>query len=74
MRKCLSHNASYLGSHDSLVNPTDWKRGNITLIFKREEERPGELQANQSHLSTWQGHVADPPGKYAKANGKQGSD
>lgn len=52
--------------------PTDWKRGIIILIFKRE--RAGELQATQSHLGTWQGYGADPPGKYAKTNGEQGRD
>ncbi|GAB0185625.1 mitochondrial enolase superfamily member 1 [Grus japonensis] len=30
---------------------TDWKRGNITPIFKKGKKgRPGELQAGQSHL------------------------
>ncbi|GAB0194857.1 mitochondrial enolase superfamily member 1 [Grus japonensis] len=37
--------------------PTDWKRGNITPIFK--EEVPG------NYLCPWKDHGADPPGNYA---------
>jgi len=34
---------------------TDWKRGNITPIFKKGKKgRPVELQASQSHLCAWQ--------------------
>ena len=51
--------------------PTDWKRGNITPIFKKgKKEDPGKLQASQSHLCAWQDHGSDPPGNYAKAHGK----
>ena len=51
--------------------PTDWKRGNITPIFKKGKKgRPEELQASQSHLCTQQDHGADPPGNYVKAHGK----
>ncbi|GAB0199646.1 hypothetical protein GRJ2_002430000 [Grus japonensis] len=51
--------------------PTDWKRGNITPIFKKGKKgRPRELQAGQSHLRAWQDHGADRPGDYAQAHGK----
>ncbi|GAB0207137.1 hypothetical protein GRJ2_003179300 [Grus japonensis] len=51
--------------------PTDWRRGNITPIFKKGKKgRPRELQAGQSHLRAWQDHGADPPGDYAQAHGK----
>ncbi|GAB0199630.1 mitochondrial enolase superfamily member 1 [Grus japonensis] len=51
--------------------PTDWKRGNITPIFKKGKKgRPRELQAGQSHLRAWQDYGADPPGDYAQARGK----
>jgi len=48
--------------------PTDWKRGNMTPIFKKGKKgRLGELQANQSHLCAWQDDGEDPSGNYAKA-------
>ena len=51
--------------------PTDWKKGNITSIFKKgKSEDPGKLQASQSHLCAHQDNGADPPGNYAKAHGK----
>jgi len=44
--------------------PTDWKRGNITPIFKKGKKgRPRELQASQSHLCAQQDHGADPSWK-----------
>jgi len=56
-------------SWQSSAVPTDWKSGNITLIFKRKTwttTRPVSL------TSSWQDHGADPPGNYAKAHGKSG--
>ena len=51
--------------------PTDWKRGNITPIFKKGKKgRPREIQASQSHLCARQDHGTDPPGNYAKARGR----
>ncbi|GAB0203739.1 mitochondrial enolase superfamily member 1 [Grus japonensis] len=51
--------------------PADWKRGNITPVFKKGKKgRPRELQAGQSHLRAWQGHGADPLGDYAQAHGE----
>jgi len=45
--------------------PSDWKRGNITPIFKKSEKgRSGELQASQSHLCARQDHGVDPIGNY----------
>jgi len=39
---------------------TDWRRGNITLIFKKgEKEDPGNY--SQPHLCAWQDDGADPP-------------
>jgi len=50
---------------------SDWKRGNITPIFKKGQKgRPGQLQASQSHLSAQQDHGADPLGNSAKTHGK----
>jgi len=50
--------------------PADWKRGNITPIFEKENKgRPRELQASQSHLFAQRDHGADPPGNYVKAHG-----
>jgi len=55
--------------------PTDWKRGNIIPIFKQgKKRRPRELQTSQCHLCAWQDHGADPPGKYAKAHGRERGD
>ncbi|GAB0208751.1 hypothetical protein GRJ2_003340800 [Grus japonensis] len=51
--------------------PANWKRGNITPIFKKGKKgRPRELQAGQSHLCAWQDYGADPHGDYAQAHGK----
>ncbi|GAB0209797.1 mitochondrial enolase superfamily member 1 [Grus japonensis] len=51
--------------------PTEWKRGNITPIFKKGKKgRPRELQTGQSHLCAWQDYGADPPGDYAQAHGR----
>ena len=34
--------------------PTDWKRGNITPIFKKEKKRRSkELQDRESHHCAW---------------------
>jgi len=42
--------------------PTDWKRGNMIPIFgKGKQDKPGELQASQSHLCAWQDHGTDSP-------------
>ena len=50
---------------------TDWKRGNITPIFKKGKKgRSGKLQATQSHVYAWQDHGADPPGNCTRAHGK----
>jgi len=50
--------------------PTNWRRGNITPIFKKgKKEDPGELEASQSHLCAWQDDGADPPRNHAKAHG-----
>ena len=39
--------------------PPDWKRRNITPIFKKgEKRRSRELLASHSHLCAWQGHGA----------------
>ena len=46
--------------------PSDWKKGNITPIFKKG--RRGELQASHPHLCAWEGHKADPPRSYVKAH------
>ena len=40
--------------------PGDWKKGNITPIFKKGRE---ELQAGETHLCAWE----DPTGSYDKA-------
>jgi len=51
--------------------PSDWKRGNITAIFKAVKKRSlREQQASQSHLCAWQDHGTDAPGNCAKAHGK----
>ncbi|PKU46972.1 rna-directed dna polymerase from mobile element hypothetical protein [Limosa lapponica baueri] len=56
--------------------PSDWKRGNITLIFKKEKKkgRRRELQTSQSHLCAWQDHGADPPRNSAKDHGEKRGD
>ena len=55
--------------------PTDWKKGNITPIFKKGKKgRLREQKASQSHLYAWQDHGVDPPGNYAKAREKQRGD
>ena len=51
--------------------PTDWKRGNVSPIFKKGEKgRPGQLQASRSPLCALRDHGADPPGDYAQAQGQ----
>jgi len=51
--------------------PTDWKKGNITPIFKKGKKgRCRELQASQSHLCVRQDRGEDPPANYVKAHGK----
>ncbi|PKU47499.1 hypothetical protein llap_2141 [Limosa lapponica baueri] len=45
--------------------PADWKRGNITPVFKKGKK----TQASQSYLSARQDHREDPPGISAKARG-----
>lgn len=45
--------------------PADWKRANITPIYKNGEKKKrfGKLQMSQSHLSTLKNYGVDPPGK-----------
>ena len=51
--------------------PTDWKRGNITPVFKKRQiRRFREQHASQSHPCAWQDHGADPPEGPTKAHGK----
>ena len=48
----------------------DWRRGNISPIFKKgKKERPRELEASQSHLCAQQDHGADCPGNCAMTCG-----
>jgi len=49
---------------------TDWKRGNITPIFKKEKGRSRELHSSQFHLCAWQDYGADSPEALTKAHGK----
>ena len=51
-------------------DPTDWKRENITTIFKKgKKEDPGYYRP-VSLTSAWQDHGADPPEGPTKAHGK----
>ena len=34
-------------------------------LQEREQGGPGELQAGESHLCTWEDHGTDPPGWHA---------
>jgi len=53
----------------------DWKKGNITPIFKKGKKGcPWELLTCKSHLCTGEDDGADLPGSYAKAYGRQGGD
>lgn len=46
--------------------PADWKRANITHIYKNEVggKRFGKLQMSQPHLSTLKNYGVDSPGSY----------
>lgn len=50
--------------------PSDWKRGNVILIFKNGEKEDVGDQTSQSYLGISQDHEADPPGNYFMAHGK----
>ena len=51
--------------------PTDWKRGNLSPIFKKEKKRRSkELQDRESHHCARRDHGADPPEGPTKAHGK----
>lgn len=53
--------------HSSEVH-TDWKRRNISPVFKKGKKgRARELQPSQSSLFSQQEHGADPSGNDAKA-------
>lgn len=40
--------------------PGDWKKGNISPIFKKGR-KTGELLAGQPHLCAWEHYGTDPP-------------
>lgn len=44
----------------------DQKMGNITPIFKKEKERPRELQTGEFHVCASKDHGTDLPGSYGK--------
>ena len=49
----------------------DWKRGNITLIYKKG--RKEKLQASELHICAREDHGTDPPGRHPKAyEGEEG--
>ena len=51
---------------------SDWKKGNITLIFKKRRK---EDQGNTGQLlCAWGTHETDPPGSYLKAHAGQWCD
>jgi len=51
--------------------PTDWKRGNITPVYKKRKKRGSrELQASLSRLCVWQDHGANCPKGFTKAHRK----
>lgn len=49
-----------------------WKKGNITLVFKKCRKEDQELQTGDPYLCAWKGNGTDLHGNYVKGTHEMG--